>query len=102
MMSRQTVMDVNAVLGPLTQRDMPKATTLVFPDIVATANAGLGAYTNITPQSLNQRLPNIINSTPGSVAGNCDFFTEWVTANPLLAAAGLAGLALLLWKKDGR
>lgn len=97
MMTAQEVMDVNDVLGPLTQRDMPKATTLVFPDIVATANAGLGAYTNITPQNLNQRLPNIVNSTPSAVVSGCDPFTDWINNNPLLAMGALAAVAIVVW-----
>jgi phage tail protein X len=89
--------EVEAMLGADYQREMPKATTLHFPDIVAASNAGLGAYAEWTPQDFLQRLPNIVNSTPESVSPVCGI-DQWVANNQLLAVAGLGLLAWLLLK----
>jgi hypothetical protein len=82
---------------------LPVATTLTMPNITATARAGLGAYTNLSPQSLNQRLPSIINDTPQDLnqaqQDQCGAMDSWIGQNQALAVAGLVVLAYLLFKK---
>jgi hypothetical protein len=97
--SPEQAADVSEIFGAAGQTHMPKPIAYTHPDIVASANAGLGAATpSLTPQSLNQRLPNIVNSTPSNVSTGCDSFSDWVSQNTLLAAGLLAGAAMLLWR----
>lgn len=75
---------------------LPRPTTMTMPSVVHTANlSGLGAASDgLTADTLVQRLPSIVNSDPVVTgAAACGGFTQWVSDNPLLAAAGLAALA---------
>ena len=94
-----------AVLPSL--QPMPSATTASMPTMTGTANATLGTNGNvgttpagITAQWLTQRLPSIVNPAPAVIPQDCQSgFAGWVSENPLLAAAGLAALAFMVWGK---
>lgn len=91
---------VDDVLGGPGQTHMPKMTPLVFPNVVAASNAGLGATEIMTPETINERLPSIVDSTPQQLLGtDCDPISQWVKENPLLAWGGLAVAAFLVLKK---
>lgn len=97
----QTGSDVSEIF--YNQNTMPRPTTLVMPNIVATARAGLGVYTELTPTSLNQRLPSIVNDSPqdlnAAAQANCSTLSSFVSQNEALAVGGLVLLAYLLFKK---
>lgn len=101
MPSQQTGADVSEIF--YNQNTMPRPTTLVMPNIVATARAGLGVYTEMTPTSLNQRLPSIVNDSPqdlnAAAQANCSTLSSFVSQNEILAVGGLVFLAYLLFKK---
>ena len=81
---------------------MPSATTATMPSITNTAQV-VAPMQVITPQGMQQRMPQIVSSTPMVIAPPCDnSFASWVNDNPLLAIAGLAALAYLMMGKKGR
>lgn len=92
-----------AVLPSL--QPMPSATTASMPTMTGTANAAMGTNGNvgttppaITPQYLNQRLPSIVNPAPAVIPQDCQSgFAGWVSENPVIAVAGLAALAFMVW-----
>jgi hypothetical protein len=77
-------------------QQMPKTTTQTMPDITSTAHE---PPPPITPESLMQRLPDIVNPAPVIVPTCADAFAQWVDGNKLLA---VGGLALLAWALLGK
>lgn len=88
----------NAVVIP-TAAPMPSITPTVMPSVTDTANNIPATPTpQLSPTILAQKMPSIVNPAPAQVAPPpCpNDFATWINANPVLAIAGLAGLAYLL------
>lgn len=89
---------MQAVSSPMADAGVPVFTTATLPSMTDTAQAVAGNQpvtpTALTPQSLVERLPSIIQPAPTVVNPDaCDPFTQWVADNQLLAAIGLGALA---------
>jgi len=83
---------------------MPSATQSTMPSITDTANTVVPSTPQpiLTPQYLTQKMPSIVNPAPmGNPAPACaaDPVTQWVSDNPMLAAAGLALCAWMVFGK---
>jgi hypothetical protein len=52
----------------------------------------------ITPQSLLQRLPSIIQPAPAVKPPVCDSFSQWVNQNQIWLGVGLVFAAYLVWE----
>lgn len=91
--------------GGIYQQDgscqMPSATKSTMPSITSTAQTVMPPQQPVlTPQSMAQRMPSIVNPTPVQIAPPCsDPFATWVNDNMLLVGVGLVGLAWLVWGK---
>jgi len=75
-----------------------------MPSITDTANTVVPSTPQpiLTPQYLTQKMPSIVNPAPmGNPAPACaaDPVTQWVSDNPMLAAAGLALCAWMVFGK---
>ncbi len=97
-------METNPLTNP---EQMPQSTSMAMPQFIDTANWASIDNSNgfvegplMTPASLSQPLPSIVQSAPVEVGPQCDAFTQWVADNPLLAGGMLVGLALLTWRKS--
>jgi hypothetical protein len=89
------------VSSPIADAGVPVFTTRTLPSIIDTVQASTGGApvtpTAMTPQSLVERLPSIIQPAPVNVAAPaCDPLTQWVSDNQLLAALGLGLLAWMV------
>jgi hypothetical protein len=89
---------MQAVSSPMADAGVPQFTTGSLPSMVDTAITVNGNQPvtprALTPQSLVERLPSIIQPAPAVVTPDaCDPFTQWVNDNQLLAALGLGVLA---------
>lgn len=75
-----------------------RATSLTMPSMSATVAANAPpapGQQGLTIQSLNQRLPSIVNSAPISMApdaGCADPISAWAADNPMMAGLGLLAL----------
>ena len=99
---------MQSVSSPMADAGVPQFTTQALPSMIdsaAVANGGVPVTpTALTPQSLVERLPSIIQPAPTTVNPNppCDPLTEWVSNNQLLAALGLGVLAWAIFFTGGR
>lgn len=71
---------------------MPRAAVFGMPSVKGISGIG-DTPSAVTPTTVVQRLPSIVNPTPVDLGATCDPFTAWVAANPLLAIGGLAVVA---------
>lgn len=96
----QPVGQIQPVQSPqIPQQLMPAPTTMVMPGMTLTAQSvGPNPQPSLTPQDLLRPLPTIVDNQPTQIA-QCNSFSEWVDANPLLAAGLLLGLAWFTFKK---
>lgn len=81
---------------------MPRAASFKLPSVKGIS--GVGDTTSaVTPTTVVQRLPSIVNPTPVDLSSTCDQFTAWVAANPGLALLGLATVAYFtIFHKGGK
>ena len=99
---------MQSVSAPMADAGVPQFTTQSLPSMIDTATVANGGVpvtpTALTPQSLVERLPSIIQPAPAVVNPNpsCDPLTEWVSNNQLLAALGLGVLAWAIFFTGGR
>lgn len=81
---------------------VPNFTSAQMPNMTGTAQGAADAPVQppaITPEYLNQRLPSIIDTTPLTMAPQCDPVSQWVMDNPVLAMGLLVGAYALLTRK---
>jgi len=95
------------VTAPMADAGVPKFTTAQMPDMILTAQAVSGQGTApsqppaLTPQSLNERLPSIVQPAPVTVPPPCDSFAQWVNDHQLLIGIGMALTAFFVWHGRG-
>lgn len=90
--------------GAIANAGVPKTMSAHMPSVTLTANATTPSPqpTALTPQSMLQRLPSIIQPAPVDLAPPCDTFATWVSNNGLLVGVGMAVVAWLMWKEGHR
>ncbi len=97
-----TSIDNQAISGTGTPQDyivgMPKATTMVMPDMVLTSVQQAQAYNGgaqpgLIPADFLKPIPSIVNTAPEVMAA-CNPMSDWVNNNPLLAAGLLLALGM--------
>lgn len=76
----------------LNQANIQLPKPLVMPSVKAIGGLGEGT-TPLTPTTVVQRLPSIVNPTATNLAATCDPFAMWVSQNPWFAIGGLAVIA---------
>lgn len=93
-MDRTSVVSRSQTNIPLPAR-MPAAAHLPMPSVsgISGLGADTSASTAVTPTTLVQRLPSIVNPQPTDLGASCDAFSLWVSENPLWALGGLAVIA---------
>jgi len=84
--------------------NMPQATPLSMPSVVATATTVLPPPgQGLQPSDLLHPLPSIVNTAPVTVSNPCaSTFEQWVSDNPMLALLGLGALAYALLGRKGK
>lgn len=76
----------------LNQANIPLPKPLM-PSVKAIAGIGDAAQSAVTPTTVVQRLPSIVNPTAVNLSDTCDPLAMWVSEHPLLAIGGLAVVA---------
>lgn len=76
----------------LNQANMPLPKPLM-PSVKAIAGIGDAPQSTITPTTVVQRLPSIVNPVATNLNATCDPLAMWVSQHPLLAIGGLAVVA---------
>lgn len=74
---------------------MPSQAYMPMPSVHGISGMGdtPSASSQVTPTTLVQRLPSIVNPLPTDLGATCDAFTMWVSENPFWAIGGLAVIA---------
>lgn len=99
--------NMQSVSSPMADAGVPQFTTQQLPSMTETAQAVTGNQPvtppALTPQSLVERLPSIIQPAPAIMpTPSCDPLTAWVSQNQLLAALGLGVIAWALFFAGGK
>jgi hypothetical protein len=80
---------------------MPAAVISRMPTVNGISGLGV-TPAPLTPTTLVQRLPSIVNPSAVDLSATCDPFTAWVAGNPLFAIGGLAVIAYFTILKGGK
>ena len=92
-MDRTSFVSLNQANIPLPQPlMMPSATNRRMPTVRAIGGLG-DSTTPLTPTTVVQRLPSIVNPVATDLSAQCEPFTLWVSQNPWFAIGGLAVIA---------
>lgn len=89
---------------PMADSGIPKTMTANMPSMALTVEAvtpGPVQPTGLTPHSLLERLPSIIQPAPVNVEP-CNTFASWIADNGLLVGIGMAALAWFAWSEGKR
>lgn len=102
-MDRTTLISRNRTGMPFPEM-MPSLNRRLPSAVVTAQLSGLGATdTGLTPTSLVERLPSIVNPDPVVTAtADCDWFTMWVSENPMMALGALGLIAYFTVLKGGK
>jgi len=81
-------------MAPEALAHLPPATLANLRAMQGVSGLGDGSASSlVTPTTVVQRLPSIVNPTPTELGATCDAFTLWVSENPFWALGGLAVIA---------